>query len=713
MTKQMIEFSHWHIDIERGIITDREDSSESKLPHKAMRVLIFLIERAGQTVTKEELINDIWKGNALVGEQGVSNALWRIRKILEVDTSNPQYIETIPKVGYRWIGAGIKDNTKSTESPSRKKLSRLTRRHVVYIAFGLVSLILLAVGMNLQQKASSSEKDFQVHSASNHFGLESFPAISDDGKQMLFSWRKGGRKDTIYLSFDKNKEPIPLTDGKHNDIRPVWLPDNEHFVFLRRAHKSNRCTIVLFSLYSREEESLTECSLTGTEGYSLSVSPDGNYIAYNLTDQVDGESISRINVYSIKDKSIRTLVSRNSVYTDVLATWHPNQKSIYFVRRTSADELRIMSTSVKGGSIQYVTDNVSPDIKRIQGLTFAKSGELFIAGLEKAPGNADIFRWVKDERSLKRIDTSPHHLKNPWYDSANERLYFVEYIHSSHLGKIDLSNEKIITSVQPFVQTFKTDLYPTYCTGVDRVVFVSNASGEMNLWSSAVDGSDIKQLTSYDKNSLVLAPQCSPDGRYVAFTGVVPEINPSREWRLYVYDRQLHNTVALSIDQETFAPSWGATPDEIYSVQDGVAEPTLWLSEFRQSGKFNNLGLPFAVIKWNPVGEGLFASNFAGEIWHLPSLEQGDNKVRMIDNVDEMDWGNWDVTDEHLVYLHRTLDNDEIILLDLKTKVRSTVARLPYGTIHSKRNMTVNLKAQQLVVGYYAKRVSRISYIQM
>ncbi len=81
------------------------DGEPLKLQGKAMRVLLMLINRAPEVISRSELIDAIWRGNHLVGERGLNQALWAIRAALGDDARAPQFIRTLAREGYQWIHA--------------------------------------------------------------------------------------------------------------------------------------------------------------------------------------------------------------------------------------------------------------------------------------------------------------------------------------------------------------------------------------------------------------------------------------------------------------------------------------------------------------------------------------------------------------------------------------------------------------------------------
>jgi TolB-like protein/Tfp pilus assembly protein PilF len=78
------------------------DGAEVCLQPKAFEILRLLVEHAGRLLTKEELLRRIWP-DALVEENNLNKNISLLRKILAECVSGINYIETVPRVGYRFI----------------------------------------------------------------------------------------------------------------------------------------------------------------------------------------------------------------------------------------------------------------------------------------------------------------------------------------------------------------------------------------------------------------------------------------------------------------------------------------------------------------------------------------------------------------------------------------------------------------------------------
>jgi DNA-binding winged helix-turn-helix (wHTH) protein/predicted ATPase len=79
-------------------------SQEIKIRPKAFAVLNYLLNRSGQLVTKEELLNAVWP-ETFVGDAVLKVTVGQLREALEDDPKSPRFIETSHRRGYRFIGA--------------------------------------------------------------------------------------------------------------------------------------------------------------------------------------------------------------------------------------------------------------------------------------------------------------------------------------------------------------------------------------------------------------------------------------------------------------------------------------------------------------------------------------------------------------------------------------------------------------------------------
>lgn len=82
----------------------RDNGQPVHLTNLELRLLYHLINRAGHTVTIEELNQRVWGYTGEVDNTMLKNVVYRLRKKIEVDPGNPLIIQTVTGVGYKLVG---------------------------------------------------------------------------------------------------------------------------------------------------------------------------------------------------------------------------------------------------------------------------------------------------------------------------------------------------------------------------------------------------------------------------------------------------------------------------------------------------------------------------------------------------------------------------------------------------------------------------------
>ena len=99
-----MRFGRFEFDPGEGVLA--RDGVPVKLQQQPARVLALLVERAGHLVTRDELRQRIWGTETFVDfERGLNFCISQIRFALGDSAGTPQYIETVPRRGYRFIAA--------------------------------------------------------------------------------------------------------------------------------------------------------------------------------------------------------------------------------------------------------------------------------------------------------------------------------------------------------------------------------------------------------------------------------------------------------------------------------------------------------------------------------------------------------------------------------------------------------------------------------
>jgi DNA-binding winged helix-turn-helix (wHTH) protein len=98
--KPQWEFAPFRLDPSRASLW--RDTEEVALPPKVFDLLCYLVEHAGELVTKDELLDAVWQ-RRFVSESTLKGCMNALRKALSDDVKAPRYIATVARRGYRFI----------------------------------------------------------------------------------------------------------------------------------------------------------------------------------------------------------------------------------------------------------------------------------------------------------------------------------------------------------------------------------------------------------------------------------------------------------------------------------------------------------------------------------------------------------------------------------------------------------------------------------
>ena len=225
-------------ELDRDAMELRKHGVPIRLQEQPFRVLAMLAVRPGEVITREELQEQIW-GNTFVDfDQSLNKAVNRVREALNDNAATPQYIETVPRRGYRFIApvAAIPQteeptvvNLGSAEGPARPGSHKSPSRTVVLAALIMAS-VLAAIGITTMSWLRQPRKPIlQEARLIKSFGWG--PALSRDGKLLAYSSSVGADEQHIWVQQTAGGGAIQVTAGPDAEITPDFSPDGTHIAF--------------------------------------------------------------------------------------------------------------------------------------------------------------------------------------------------------------------------------------------------------------------------------------------------------------------------------------------------------------------------------------------------------------------------------------------------------------------------------------------------
>ena len=163
---RVVKFGVFEVDFEAGEI--RKAGVRQKLAGQPFQVLQVLLEHPQEVVTREELRERLWPGNTFVDyELALKKAVNRLREVLGDSADSPRFIETVPRRGYRLLGA-VEAVHRTENLPASATLPSTRRTPWKWIAgasLGTLALLLFAFNAgNLRTRIFAGSRPPEIHS---------------------------------------------------------------------------------------------------------------------------------------------------------------------------------------------------------------------------------------------------------------------------------------------------------------------------------------------------------------------------------------------------------------------------------------------------------------------------------------------------------------------------------------------------------------------
>jgi Tol biopolymer transport system component/DNA-binding winged helix-turn-helix (wHTH) protein len=635
---------------------------EVRVEPKVMQVLEALAETPGEVVTRETLVARVWPG-VFVSEDVLHRAIRELRRIFGDDTSNPTYVETIRKRGYRLIAPVSKT---ATEIPAPAPAAK-PRRSSVLIAAASIALA-AALGAVVYALASWPAETAPQSASVKFVALtsspvnETDPALSPDGARLAFAMRpdpadhRESATADIYITEGAGRTPQRVIAHPADDRYPAWSLDASALAFIRIDGAT--CDVMLFTFADRRERRVAACG--NFEEPRVSWSADGEWLVESFApgpDPIRGWQIARISTRTGVREEL-TLPNPGTL-GDHSPSVSPDGTRIAFVRGINGATADLHVIPFGGGPPARVTwDN-----QDLVGVDWSADGRALFYATDRA-GGYTVWRiaigGLGAEASAKAAGTpelivgGAAKLKHPSVARTSGRIAYESWSYEINLweapitDRLDLEGD-LTPTLRPVVRTSdQWNHSPEFSPDATRIAFVSTRSGGAELWTSDRDGANAQQLTNFGR-AAIRQPRWSPDGTRILISASV-----NGQLDLYLVDEAGGALTRLTDDgDDEFAPAWS---------HDGAAV----LFGARRSGTWQLMRMTIAdrartqlttdggyVAHASPDGKTiLFTRLERMGVWTMPAA--GGEARLLVPAVRAAETVNWRVTPTGIYYIGAT-----------------------------------------------------------
>lgn len=482
----------------------------------SVEVLAYFCRNPNIMISRDLLITEVWNGR-IVTDNAVTRVITKLRKALADTADAPRFIATFPKKGYKFVAdvALFDEHAEKQHDipvmkafPSHATKWRLSFALLVFAAFSACLWFLLPG--NISTTPSLNSQSYYIDALTRGADREFHPAISPDNRYLLFSSFAAGRM-RLWLKDLATEETVEIGDQDGWSGPASWSSDGKQIVYLNTTIDACRYFLVNVTGLKVGKRQLIHNCPKGSHGKIIFGHDKHTFIYAESPGAMQPFSIFEFNTNTGRIRRLpqpELILGGNSQFD-----LHPTENKLLISSPNAKQWLDIYSLDLTSNELHYLFElseytccaiwDHSGERVVIQGEHPAK--ELISFDLD-GKNRAVLFQVPLSVSAPVRI---PH---NSRIDGNRNSYAYVggEINRDIYVYAFDSSTSKVI------IYSTVDDWLPTVSRGTNTLAFISDRSGNEEIWIRKQGQSFERKLTSYKDGRHYFDLQWSPDGKWIA-----------------------------------------------------------------------------------------------------------------------------------------------------------------------------------------------------
>lgn len=655
-------------------IKDVKTGGDHHLEPRLMQVLILLVSHAKELVTREQFITDIWANN-WVGEEALTQAVSRLRKVFGDHPTKPAYIQTVPKKGYRLIAKVELD--RSNIPPVSKDIqpqgSGLLRFNAVAILIGCLFVLLMANTFRKKERMSHTSSSLtQFSHLTSMPGLELQPSLSEDGQFLLYAKQINGRFQ-IFLKDLVTNQIAQISQLNGNNLHPFWLSDKQSLGFINV--EKGQAKVYLKAVEAISPQPLFDLPISN--GVNLDYSADQNKILY--AHPVDTNKYAAFE-FHLETEGAKPIFSLQQEIFSI--RYSPDGSTIAYVSGLDdgcKQAIYLFDTK------QQLHHLLSDPLDKIFDLDWLDESTLLITAIvQKVNG---IYRLDLRTGSLHLIKEG--NIEELQWNNRIKAIIANAYEIDKNIWRKNIRAEEDTVFLNPITY----EMHPSISPDGKSLAYVSDESGYFEVWLADAQSLNRKKLTNFEAVDIG-NPSWHPNS-----SSLVVSVMDTKGKNLYRVSINNGHYEKLTNDHfDNHFPSYSDGGTAIYFFSNRSGRNELWHLELR-SKKIQQLtteGADYGVVF---QGNAFYNQLDSEGIWKQ-QLSTGKRQQIEID-LSKAGKFNWQLLPQGLFYLADKDQSLQINCLPLDGGEPQVYLIKPSSLNHYKFEFSVSLANQAI---YYTRR---------
>ena len=670
----------------------RRGTVERHLEPKVMKVLLALAEHSNHVVSKDDLMAAVWPGT-FVSDDVLTRCISMLRRATRDDPSRPQFIQTIPKLGYRLL-AEIHDAPAEPEpshirplpepvaadaqpeettalqaavpnptSPPQATPIVAPNVRTFWLAAAVAGLcLLLGIGFLLVRSTNARSKEVVLRTLpfTSQAGEQLQPAFSPNGDVLAYVGVSGdGGSRHLFLKKVGAELPERITDGPGEDFSPTWAPDGKQIAYLSRMPDGLGIFILDLSSHASRRVFVPQ-EITHWEQGALSWSPDGHALVF--PDHAGSSPSSSIFLLDLTTLQAHDLTHPPDGWEgDLTPAFSPDGQRIGFTRASETAVRDLFWVARTGGDVHPITH----DRTNIDSLAWAADSRSVIFSSNRG-GKSALWRVALKGGEPERMPVGTEDASQPAVSRVGN-LTRIAYTQGSAVWSILEVLADSAAEPKALVSSTQQDSAPSLSPDGKRFAFQSQRSGFQEIWTANSDGTNLRQIT-HQEGPLTGSPAWAHTQDQILFD---TRVGGHSHIFSITATGQAHQLTSGEFNDIT--PRWSNDDTTIFFRSNRGGRWQLWRMDLK-SRQAEPLTTEDGIVP-QPSTDGKWIYYTRGGedgLWRVPV--EGGSETKILPQPAAGYWGFWQITAGGIVYLD--VREKALLLYDPTTGHNSLFGRL-------------------------------------
>lgn len=470
---------------------------EKRLEPKLISLLCLLAAQGRDVISRQDITQAIWP-NVVVGEESITRAIFALRNALGDDAKQPQYIETIPKKGYRFLVDAHLFNESSILVEAIKVGNRVSvqRSRLIYLLGLMLAVTLFAIWIRDEKPSVHIESILPLNKME---GVERAISLNSDGTKLLFVHDNRQGNDVYSRDLTEGKDTLWVRD-EFLKQSPVWI-DADTIAYIRQY----KGQMQIVRNYQGQPPQVLYTS--GKPILQLSMANDGSENLFFLEFQKNNFiELKSLNLRNGKQQNWRDLIP--DLPSKIGQLQYSLAPSTLLIVKDEYEGPVILSLDLNTKKITVV----SSEFSEINKVAIINDSTVLVVG---ALGAANGIWFVENSKPPQLVlrSSGSEKIVDAQIDSKKNIIFYSNLQKNVDVNMVSVRKQEV--SPLPELNSGGIDSNAAFSSNNKYIYFNSNRSGFYDIWRYDVESKSVKQISTL--NALVIVRHSlSHDGKSLA-----------------------------------------------------------------------------------------------------------------------------------------------------------------------------------------------------